>query len=977
MDFETRFNELVSKPKDEELIQELTLLQEESIKENDADIYLKTSHLLFDTYVNLGDYDQAVSLFLSILKENRFESYKTLVEIIDKLVQLLLKTEDFIQLDAILSMRERYLTGNPSQQLMQKFYKAVCQEGLKQYYEAIKTLESITDNISNNNLVSKYLKLSLLYLRIKQPLQAKEAFERAKIFDKTMKNEMFYLVASDIAFNDQQYEEALKYFQAFFIKTKVKIRYLDRFIYINIELNKLGEAWRFYKEYLPKVMKSASKNYRMQFYQAGLTLAGKVNDIDEIAILNERIRSLQSVNEEVIDSFDGIKVMLTFSSVKIRFKSVREIILETYRVLASLSDFNRLLYLFPTLDGLTLYTYKKGLLIEKVLSRQDYQGTVLESIIDQDLAFHLFTKEDILKEKDYLTKSPFNENEYQSILAYKISSSSNVEGYLIAMTEKDRQFDYINRLLWTTKAILEEKIAMHRLIDHHETMHRLSEKLLSSKNLALYKIEDNLLYLQNEESKKQLECEEDFITFEDFQKKIEGPMIYIDDLLRKDDFDIKIKRTSGTATYHVNLWQVDMAIYLLLENITPKLKSEEDLSLLAHINETYQLNTLHALRKSIEAMQVSSTLMGFWIMGEGLFVLKRPERHKLYQALQNMITESSRTHLISLALDEEEGLLLHLATVDKRITQRIFTEIKKSMNDLLNSEEYLHANLDIKIGAVVIQKNMSFSDILNGLDKTRFEETGDNLIYYDKTIITKENQYQLLKEQYQTLMNQKRIPLTFSEIGNLLTKKIEGYFVNVDEYILHGKIEDFHAMIDEHHLKINCFNLVLASVIQSLSDLNLATSHTVLMMISLPAEVLINSDLLEESLKKIRRNKIPLDRFVFRIDRLDIAYQQFEVLTYMKEKGVRLAFDVTIFQALELMSTHPSLVDYLLISSDSMSDATKHWFEALSRYMKQKTVIIDKNQLIQPDTLREAKVYLVSGPFKNSLTLDEIKTMIQ
>lgn len=976
MDFETRFNELVSKPKDEELIQELTLLQEESIQENDADIYLKTSHLLFDTYVNLGDFDQAISLFLSILKENRFESYKTIVEIIDKLVQLLLKTEDFIQLDAILSMRERYLTGNPSQQLMQKFYRAVCQEGLKAYHEAIKTLESITDNISNNNLVSKYLKLALLYLRVKQPLQAKEAFERAKIYDKLMKNEMFQLVASDIAFSDKQYEEALKYFQAFFIKTKVKIRYLDRYLYINIELNKLGEAWRFYKEYLPKIMKSASKNYRLQFYQAGLALANKVNDIDEAAVLTERIRSLQSVNEEVIDSFDGIKVLLSFSSSKIRFKSVREIILETYRVLASLSDFNRLLYLFPTLDGLTLYTYKKGLLMEKVLGHQDYLGTILESVINEDLSFHLFVKDDILKERDYLTKSVFNENEFQSILAYKISGSANVFGYLIAFIDKDRQYDYLNRLLWTTKAILEEKIAMHKLIDYHETMHRLSEKLLSSKNLGLYKIEDNLFYLQNEESKKQLESTEDFIPFEDFQKKIDGQMIYIDDLLRKDNFDIKIKRTTGTATYHVNLWQIDMVIYLLFEDITPTLKKDEDLSLLAHIYETYQLNTLHALRKSIEAMQVSSTLMGFWINGEGIFTLTRQERHRLYQEMQNRITESARSHLICLALDEEEGLLLHLATVDKRITQRIFTEINLSMGHLFKTQEYLHADLEIKMGAVVIQKNMSFDDILISLDKTRFEETKDNLVYYDKTIIMKENQFQLLSDQFQTFMNQKRIPLTYSEIGNLLTKKIEGYMVNVDEYVLHGKIDDFSAMIAAKNQTINCFNLVLASVIQALSDLNAATSHTVLMMIPLPAEVLINTNLLEESLKKIRKNKIPLDRFVFRIDRLDIAYQQFEVLTYMKEKGIRLAFETGIFAALELMSIHPSLVDYLLISSDSMNESTKHWFESLSRYMKQKTIIIDNHQQIAFEVLKEAKVYLVSGIFKNALTLDEIKAMI-
>lgn len=977
MDFESRYLELLSKPKDEDLISELTQLQEESIKENDADIYLKSSHLLFDAYVNLGDYDSATSLFLNILKENRFESYKTIVEIIDKLVQLLLKTEDFKQLEALLKMRERYLSGNPSQQLMQKFYLSVCQEGLKNYSEAIITLESIIDNISNNNLVSKYLKLALLYLRVNNQKKAKEAYEHAKIFDKTMKNEMFYLVASDLAFVEREYEEALKHFQAFFIKTKVKTRYLDRFIYINIELNRLGEAWRFYQEYLPKIMKSASKNYRMQYYQAGLVLANKVNDIDETAKLHERIRSLELVSEDILDSFDGIKVLLTFSSSKIKFNSKRDIILETYRVLASLSDFNRLLYLFPSLDGLTLYTYKKGLLMEKIVSHHDYKGTILDTIIEQDLPFHLFTKEEIVKETDYLTRAVFQDNDFSNILAYRIGELSKVDGYVIAMIDKNRQFDYINKLLYTTKSILEEKLAMHRLLDHHESLHRLSEKLLSSKKFGLYKIEDNLVFLQNDESKKQLEVADDFITFENFQQRIQGKMIYLDDLLGKDQIELTIKKATGLAQYRINIWQVDLAIHLLFEDITPLIQTETDLSQKAFVSATYQLNTMHALKRSIESLNNNSVLMGFWIQGEGLNQLRRNDYHYLYDSMQKLITDSAKSHVISLALDEDNGLLLHLLSLDKRVHQRIASEVTNGMNNILKQNLYLDYCFSIKVGATTIQKNNEFTDILKNLDQTRFIKNDEILTYYDKSIITKTIKIQTLYDQYQNFVLQKRIPVIYQEIGNLLTKKIEGYYVAIDEFVIHGEIKDFHEMIRELHLEKDCFILKINTIIQAINELEKATSHTVQLMIDLPAQVLIDSSLLEESIKKLKRYKVPLERLIFRINRVDIAYEQFDIITYMKAKGIQFAYNIGIYQALELMSNHPSIVDYLLIDSKEYSDSTKVWFDSLLKYLKQKTIIVDNNLLLKEETLVNSKLYLVMGHLRQDITLDELKIMVK
>ncbi len=974
MDFETRFNELSSQPKDEDLIQELIILQEESLKENDADVYLKTSHLLFDTYVNLGDYDLATSLFFSILKENRFEAYKTVLEIIDKLVGLLLKTEDFKQLENLLKLRERYLPGTPTPQLMQKFYMAVCQEGQKLYREAIQTLVGITDNISNNNLVSKYLKLSMLYIKTKDFEASKAAFERAKIFDKQLKNEMFYLVASDLAYYEEDYEEALKQFQAFFIKTKVKTRYLDRYIYINIELNRLGEAWRFYKEYLPKIAKSASKNYRLQYYQAGLILSNKVNDIDEAAVLHERIRSLETVNEEIVDTFDGIKTLLAFSAAKIRFKSKRDIILELYRVLASLSDFDRILYLFPSNDGLVLYTFKKGLLMEKTFTLSQYRNTLLEEIINQDLPFHLFSKEDILKQVDYLTNTAFVANQYSTILAYKIMSMQTTDGYMITFMEKDKQFDYINRLLQTTKSILEEKLTVQKLLDHHETLHRLSERLLSMKGLGLYKLEDGILFLQNTMCHQQLETDSDFIAFEDFQKRMEGPLIYIDDLLRKDHLEIKIKRSNGSALLSIDLWQVDRTIYLLAEDIAHEIENTETLSLLAHLTETYSMNNLHALRNSIEAMTDVSCLLGFWILSNSLADLKRKDRHHLIEQLRNLIHASARNQLICLALDEEEGLLLHCLSTDKRVHQRIAKDVIDGMNEFVNKSFNIYQSIRLHIGAIILQKNMLFYEILEKLDRTRFADIFEIApVYYDKSLIAIESKFSMLFDQFQDFVSARNMPLVFSEIGNLLTKKIEGYDTSIDPFCLHGTIHEYQKMIAENHLEKEHFQLHFQSVISLLSKMATEINHTVRMMIDLPKIALFDAKLIEEIVKRIKRSKLSLELIIFKIHGIESVESQLESFRYLKEKGCSLAFQVTVYDAIKLMSEHPSIVDFLMIESNELTDSTSLWFDGLNQYRKQQIIITNYNQIEQKDTLMAAKLYLVKGnQLKNNITQDEL-----
>jgi hypothetical protein len=978
LDFETRFVEISAKPKDEDLISELISLQEEALAENDADVYLKTSHLLFDTYVNIGDNDAAISLFFGILRDNRFEAFKTLLEIIDKLVALLLKTEDFIQLESLLKLRERYLSGTGNQQLMQKFYVSVCQEGLKQYAEAIKTLENITDNISNNNLVSKYLKLSMLYIKVDDFKAAQGALDRAKVFDKPLKNEMFYLVEADLCYHKGEYEEALRLFQVFFVRSKIKNRYLDRYILINIKLEKLGEAWRFYKQYLPKIIRSTSKNYRMQYYLAGLQLALKVNDIDEIIALKEKIAALSIKEEDILDSFDGIKALLAFNGSKVRFKSARDVILETYRVLNGLAELDRLLYIAPAIDGLTVYSFKKGLLLEKSYTKNQWQNTILDEIITSDLNYYLFTPEDLAKQTDYLQKAAFEPGTIAYVSAYKIAYLQNTDGFMIAFIAKDRQFDYISRLLFTTKSILENKLAVQKLLDHHESRHRLSERLLSMKEFGLYKLEDGILFMQNDAAKKQMRTEHDFMPFDDFQKQFVDRHLYLDDFLGKDHLEIEIRQDHDVMKLSVDLWQVDLSIFFLAEDVTKSTHELLNLSSLANRTLTYELNTLYALKVAVQNIREASTLFGFWIEDLRFSEYLREERHQLIVRLSEIIRTSARTHLVSLALDEEEGLLLLISSIDKRVHQRIASECAFAFKQHILAMETSHPETSLKIGAISNQKNQTFEVMLAQLDQTRHDETSEeNLVYYDRNLIADLSRTEVLLSQWKTLSEAKQVSLSYDQIGNLLTKKIEMYQVSIDYNGMMGTPADFDRMIRHHHLENDRFFVIFHRMIKDLSELNATKKSLIRYALPVPEGVVFDRVKTEELVKALKKAKIASDGIVLILDDIKNHPVMIENLRNLKEKGLKIAVSAKIDQCSSLVINHASIVDYLWIKQSQYDDASKVWFEVLIHKIKPFIVIVDVDTPDIADKLFASRLYIVKGSvLSHQLSFEELKTQL-
>ena len=144
---ETKFEALKKEKKTVELLNQLKILLKESKTNKNYSLALDIFLYEIEIMRFLRMHEEAINLLEEELKKDEFQTNEQRTKLYDELIKTLLRTEDFMKLEYVLMQRERFLI-NPHQKVMQKFYYAVCYEGLAEYEKAIDSLKSIKDNIS-------------------------------------------------------------------------------------------------------------------------------------------------------------------------------------------------------------------------------------------------------------------------------------------------------------------------------------------------------------------------------------------------------------------------------------------------------------------------------------------------------------------------------------------------------------------------------------------------------------------------------------------------------------------------------------------------------------------------------------------------------------------------------------------------------------------------------------------------------------
>ncbi len=572
--------EYSQEPKSEELAHKVASLRAEALGAREADHYLKSTLLLQDIHLFLDAPDEAAKDLREALESGLLEDLKTLLSLSDKLVGILLKTEDFPALEAALRQRERFLAGNPGQSLVQSFYWAVCLEGQKKYPEAIAVLEGINDGISNNNLVSKYLKLAMLRLRTGEPASARQAFEHAVLFDKNRKNEMFHLVESDLLAAEGDPAGALRQYQEFFLKTKSKNRYADRFITLNMALGNYEEAWKFYKEYASRLAAGTSKNYRYQFHQAGLRLAEAMKKMEEAAEIKEKMLSVYDDRPILLEAFDGVRALFGETRKKAVFSKERDIYLESFRALDRIIELPGLFFLRPREGELTFYHPKKGLLLEWKPDRTALAKTVIGKILADHSEYSVFSAEDLAAMEPFTPDPAVLPGPMACAMAFAVPLDGAETGYLGVFLDADARFDFVNKMLFTLKAILETRLGFFFRLEAAREEARALQRLGSLENRGFAKIAGGNVYLLNETAKSILGAPGDMLSFEAFQAlfQTENPL-YLDRLVRKNSWNLPLRDFSGIPKrLEMRTAVENLHVYLALRDVTEETERLDDLT---------------------------------------------------------------------------------------------------------------------------------------------------------------------------------------------------------------------------------------------------------------------------------------------------------------------------------------------------------------------------------------------------------------
>ncbi len=934
METNQKFEELKQQKKTEDLIENLHTVLSISKKDKDYQLSLDILQYLVETLRYLRFHDKAINLLESEINSDYYNRKDDILKVIDELVRTLLRTEDFIKLKSVLFMRERFLTTK-HQKVMQKFYLAVCNEGLKEYKQAIDTLLSIKDDISNSNLVSKYLKLSMLHLKEEDFIKAKEYYFKAVKFDPKKKNPIFYLTESDILYCEGDYQNALTLYQEYFIKSKNKRRYLDRFILINIKLNRLDEAWKFYQEYLSVVKGLVSRNYRLVFYEASLKLADKLKNEFEKDKLNYLIQELEPA-KPVLNQFDNVYRLLTLVFKQKRYLKARDVILDMFKAIDSLYQFQKLLFVRKNEAGISFYHYTKGLLLEKTPKSTDYSGTILETVLNTTPVSDLYTFDDLVS----YSKEMYKNAESCYLFVNGIKRENEFDYFVVYSKDLD-QFDFQQKLVLIATEILKKQLLDFDSNIYQYSLYKNYRDLFNKENLGFIKIDKGIIHLLNDHAKTILDIDSDYLVFEEFQNCLIQKK-FIDDFLYTDKLTLDLSTKTQTKTIEFSITKDEYTIYATVKEVQNIKEQTLNNDFMKIGNENQLLKDLNnAGSKNIVLFNIINYLDFFKDYNYQVY------KEKLTLFFDNLKT-LSKNHFHHIYLESYHLVYLTLNTVDKRVVNRIVESVYKQ-----------DINFDIRTSIININHSLN-SD---GLIKLRYLNaltTENNPYIFDnknfrynlelaKTILINVN----------SMINLKEILLEYQGIGKWDVNELRFLKVNISNKAMLGETSSLNRVLKANDLEEKWDYLVISQLIKNIKKAGFIGGF----VFDISKSSITNTKALKKYVKKLESYDNPIYNYLFRIDLslIDNVKDILPSFEYLKEKQIKLIGynclnrlninEIDIFKHL----------DYLdFVFEDLSNDNLKSFLKILNDY-ELKYILNHKNNTLKRSELEAFNILYVYG----------------
>ena len=904
-------NEINSQLNKSKEIYEKTLLEHQT----NSSLYVKT---LFE-YVNFltvnKEYDLIIKILEIPLREDFIQDRDTRLSISNKLLTMLLKVEDFEKLKYVLENREELLTKE-ADFLMQKFYYAVCYEGLNDNLPAIRMLESIKDNISSQNLVNKYLKLSMLYLKIDEYDLAKKHFKTASTYDKFQKNQTFLLAECDLLIYEKNYLKALEVYEDYYIKTNNKYRYLDRYINIQIKLNQLAEAYSFYQKHLPIMKRVLSKQSRLVFYEAALKLMKKLNNHDEEAYLQSLISEIEDSLLPFTNVHDFLVGFIKNNYDK-TFLKPRDIIQALFKDGSATKLFAKLVYVKLEDGIIKLLHYTKGLLLEKSIEPEDSSLNVYHDLKKSDYSLIY----DLDRLTDF-TEDPFLTKKTNYIFVRKIRDFEYLVGYL------ENNLFYESKKVFDYQALILEKLLSD--FYKHGYNYSLLKNLLTifdQESYGLMLLKENNLRLLNETAKNLLGYNDDYLSMETFQSRL-IKNIYVDELLRLDEITLKYQ-TDKIVSLNFRIFKDDFDIYLLVRKAEEKQVTKK----------YYDYKFIYD-----EAIGEDSSIILFNLRNYQDFM--KDYSYIRYDNLLNKIFDelrvSSRNYYQNIYLEGMDNLYLVLKTKDKRIIKRIYEELFKVLEN----------EVDIRASFVVLKERINKVDIedlkyLNSITSKEIRFVQDNKNYRTNKEIAK-----TILENVNKILGENNIRLSYKLVVDWQSNTYKLIYVDILNRVLLGNKESLRRVIKANNLESAWDELIIANLVKEARLANLSGKFIVEVAIN----TLLDLKVMQRIKKRFSNKGFSSSEIIYAID-----YEEFLLSDNLEFGKESIAF-FNVFNHFNVSRLNDfTLMKYLIVSAEEIINPASDYFLKMALDKGLKIIYDHQKTSLTKTFLNEKAITLVMG----------------
>jgi hypothetical protein len=805
-------------------------------------------------YLNQKAYAYGLDYLNFIKNQASLSKHQDIIRLHNLYIEILLEIEDYPSLLNILLSKEKYLQ-NKKEKAIHFFYMAIAYEGLNQIDQAIDALEKIDETVSSQNLTNKYLKLALLYLKQKRLKDAKAAYEHAKVFDSEMTNDIFLLVRSDILFFEGQTIDAMKVYEDFFIKSKRKWSFLNRFIRLSLALDRKKDAYDFYLRYKDKVMDHSSIQAKKLFFQEILGIL-KDHYPDDFIEANNVLTSIERKQPLDFDDFNYFHMILNHLRNHTIYDKVRDIVRDLFIDLNQTGAFKKMAYIELVDASIRMYHYSKKLLLEKTI---DHTHPIYDDLRNKQ-AQKTYQKNDI-QGFDFVNED----------IDYIFIENIEEDKFLVTYLEQ-AQFDLAKRLTILSSHILKEKFnhLVLQLKQRQDT--KALKQVLDHKKQGLFKLHQNQMIPLNDQAKLWLGKNQEMLAYEDFQASLE-PKLYIDQLTHQNHFDLTYKG----QPYHLTTATIDFDCYLLFEKQGPVQQSQKD-DWQAHESHSICLIDIHNHEALIESLSYQHYQM---------------QMNTLIQSLPKL----SNHHLLDVLVEANHLFYLLLDTRDKRLPDRLLDKAHQVLGHSYDLRlTYLPFNTPIE----------SMKDrLLHLLSLTTTDEPKQ---LTEKIIRVNEEKRHLYLQTIQSLIKNKRLKLLDHFVLDWQTHSKKYHVIDVDDLsVLTDKAQLNQVLLNES-LAILFDRLVVNQVLEKLKDINQkATWFIPITKASIQSKKALNY--------LFRRfDIVKQHQFVLLMD--DVSYQSLSKSDkdYLYDKDIQLCIKNYSLAINQLMNTDP--IDYIIIEPE-------------------------------------------------------------